>query len=590
MLSAAADDGPGVRSAIGLLMRRHWTIGIVTFAVTALMFAAVLNAPKKYVATAMVLLPPTHQALLGGDAGKLPPAEQTEVDAELAVLRSPILIGKVIDRLRLDNDPEWNAALRTPAAFTALLTKAGISSARQPSGTRAKIIKALERSLSIQQKSNSYVLEVTAVSNNPEKAADVSNAVVDVYLDGQMAKRFAAQAAANEWLSQRLDDLLIEIRQKELALEAFKAKHNLTGLVRPRPDSPAASELSGLERDLEAQRGVYDNFRQRYQELVGMRPAELEQMKQAAEPGTPARSLSLSAPVLFAVSLVLGVMCGLMAGILIDQMDKGVRGAGDALRKTGRRAIASIPVLRASDLKPLPAGSRTPWNYILEKPLSAFAESIRNLRTAIMYSVQTGPAKLVCVTSVRAHDGKTTTALCLAQIAAMSGQKILIIDCDLRRRLIAKCLGLSPSAGVLDVVAGDVSFADAIITDAATGLDILPAIEALYTPKNVFSSPAMAELLSRARARYDLIVLNAPATTAASESRIIAVQSDQTIIVARWSKTPTERIRRVVNDLEESGAFVSGLALNFVNPRAKRQLAPTDTAHPANYASKYFVQ
>ncbi len=285
-------------------------------------------------------------------------------------------------------------------------------------------------------------------------------------------------------------------------------------------------------------------------------------------------------------SAVIGLVVGVGCAALIDYLDRGIGGAARAMRKTGRPVIGSVPLLRGRDIADLPRHKVA--DAVIVNPMSAYAESLRNLRTSLLYADQGDQPRLICITAARHGEGKTTTALALARVAALAGQRTLIVDCDLRRHALSRMLGLSPQKGIFEAASGEVGWRDAVVRDAQSGADLMLMSESYYRPRDFFGSPAMERLFSEFRKAYDLVILSAPPALAVADARTISRLADRTILVAHWTRTPATMIKAAIRLLETTGSDVCGLVLTFVDSRARGRLTETDTAYQAKFATRYY--
>jgi capsular exopolysaccharide synthesis family protein len=174
--------------------------------------------------------------------------------------------------------------------------------------------------------------------------------------------------------------------------------------------------------------------------------------------------------------------------------------------------------------------------------------------------------KVVAITSALPNEGKTTISMCLARVAAMSGQKVCVVDCDLRMQSINDIIDIETEVGILQVLAGEAQWRQAIIKDPMSDADVLPVATAGFTPRDVFGSQAMSRLITDLRAHYDLVILDCAPILAVAETRILVAQADTTVLVARAGKTPVGAMRAAVAQTETAGGSVLGIALNYVLP------------------------
>jgi capsular exopolysaccharide synthesis family protein len=258
-----------------------------------------------------------------------------------------------------------------------------------------------------------------------------------------------------------------------------------------------------------------------------------------------------------ALGLILALGAGAGAVVLAELLETGVFSSADVEKRFKIRYLGAIPSLAS-----VANGSKlSPVDYITANPFSGFAEAFRGLRSAIVHGSE-GPVKVVVVTSSLPEEGKTTTAVCLGRLAALQGAKVVIVDCDLRRRSMQGALDAKPRSGLLEVLEGEASLEEAVVHDADTGADILPLASERITPKDVFGGVEFDRLLAKLTSAYDLILLDTPPVLAVSDSRVLARKADFVLFVARWKKTPAPAIHGALRLLAASNVGVSGIVLN----------------------------
>jgi capsular exopolysaccharide synthesis family protein len=297
---------------------------------------------------------------------------------------------------------------------------------------------------------------------------------------------------------------------------------------------------------------------------------------QAALPMTTARLVSSAAPpsgpsspdldAAFRTAILLALVLGIGLGFLVEFLDSSIAGANEVERKLGVSPVATVPRLKQTEYRTLAPDQHHPAGYLVEKPMSGFAEAFRVLRTSIMHARIDNPVRVLAVTSALPEEGKTTASLCLARIAALSGQRVALIDCDLRRQSLAEVLDAAPQHGLLDVLMGNVSWRNAITEDEETSAHLLMGPPASFTPLDLFSSQAMAQLLGEMRGVYDLIIMDCAPVLQVADTRTAAALADLTLVVVRAEKTPVAAVRTAIKELQKAEAQVHGVALNCVNP------------------------
>ena len=230
--------------------------------------------------------------------------------------------------------------------------------------------------------------------------------------------------------------------------------------------------------------------------------------------------------------------------------------------------MVAIPALRRKDVRNLPKQNQTPTAYLMIKRLSPFAESFRVLQSAVLLADRPN-RKVVAITSAMPGDGKTTMALGLARVAAMGGQKSIIVDCDIRMRTINDLLEINPKEGLQQVLMGEKSWRDVVGRDECSGAHVLPASG--LTSQDLFGTGAMEDLIRELAAEYDLVVLDCPPVFAVADARIIGSLADSVVIAARSGKTSVRAVQAAIAQMQLAGANVLGVALNRVDIRRTRR-------------------
>ena len=351
-------------------------------------------------------------------------------------------------------------------------------------------------------------------------------------------------------------------------------------------NNAASVRLNELQRNAESVRTLYQSFLTRFQETSsqeGLEQSDARIVSRAAIPNAPS---SPNIPLNLALGLILGLGLGLAAVVLAEMLDSGLMTGDEVERRLGLPHLGTVPSL-PSVAAP---GEReeAPADYVLKRPLSAFAEAVRALRTSILYS-RTGQAvKVVAVTSALPGEGKSTTCLTLARVSAQSGARVLVVDCDLRRRNLNRMLGFEPETGLLEVLNGKAALEQVVHLDEGSGAHVLPLARNSFTPKDVFGSKAMDQLIADLAARYDLVLLDTAPTLAVADTRILAARSDAVIFLARWRKTPEKAIQQSLRLLEQAGAHVAGVALTQVDMNAQARYGYGDAGfYYADYKKYY---
>jgi len=263
-------------------------------------------------------------------------------------------------------------------------------------------------------------------------------------------------------------------------------------------------------------------------------------------------------------TILQGAAVGLMLGIALafvkNMLRTSIRTPEELELATGLTVMGVTPKIRATTLRAL-------IDNLVEKRNSALAEAIRNLRTAIQLSDVDARPQAVMVSSSLPGEGKSGTAISLAQSWASAGNKVLLLDCDLRRGTLGKQFKVAGKDGLIAVLSGSVPFEVAVHHDDRTGVDILIADSSKVTGVDVFGSKSFETFVKWAREIYDYIILDTPPVLAIPDARVIAQNVDTVLYIVQWNATSRRMVRSGMDYLHQVNVHVAGLALTQIDPK-----------------------
>lgn len=266
----------------------------------------------------------------------------------------------------------------------------------------------------------------------------------------------------------------------------------------------------------------------------------------------------------YAAGGVLGLLVGLLLALGLDALDRSVKTPAQATESFRTPLLAVTPRSREVRDKPVP-----------DDALSPVSEAFRTLRTAVRFVNPDDPLRSILVTSSVSGEGKTTTAINLAAALAQAGERVLLVDADLRRARIAEVLGLEPAVGLTGVITKRTSIEDAI--QPWHGVGVLTSGVLPPNPSEMLGSEAMATLIERLRDLADVVVFDAPPVLPVTDSVVLSTQCDGVILVGRHGQTQKAQAAEARRRLDAVGARVVGCVLNAV---------PTSAAH--GYYEEYY--
>lgn len=343
-------------------------------------------------------------------------------------------------------------------------------------------------------------------------------------------------------------------------------ERNLQG-ARVDADAEAKAQipLNAMERDSEASRAQLLAMLERIQQTAqqhALETSEAHEISLALAPREPSWPRPLP---MMAAAAAAGVLLGLMMVHLLHLSDSTLHSGEDIRTLAKLPCFALVPELTRRELRYVPIEE-----FVLRRPLTAFSEQIRAVRAGLWLGVER--PKVVAITAARPAEGKSMLALSLARSAALSGERVLLIDCDMRRPSLARHLRANDGPGLSDLLGGKAELLDVLHNDTlgapGGGMHFLPAGQPRGDTFGLFMGPEMTRLLTEARREYALIILDSPPVQAITEARLLAAIADATILCVRWRATPRDVVSHVLEMLEEANAHVVGAVLTRVDPRA----------------------
>ncbi|SMH54533.1 polysaccharide biosynthesis tyrosine autokinase [Maritimibacter sp. HL-12] len=323
-------------------------------------------------------------------------------------------------------------------------------------------------------------------------------------------------------------------------------------------------QLQQLERETQALRAIYEYFLTRMQETSvqrGIQQADsriLSYATQPVQPSEPRRSLIL------ALGMILGLIAGAGVVLLREMMHTGFRTAESLEGETGLTVIGQLPKIPARQRKAV-------IDYLVNKPTSAAAEAVRNLRTSLMLSNLDRPPQVILSTSALSGEGKTTTAIALAQNFSGLGKKVLLIEGDIRRRVFSEYFDYEKAEGLLSILSGAARFDNVVQRIDDLGVDMLLGEQSTTNAADVFSSERFSTFMQDLRHKYDVIIIDTPPVLLVPDSRIIAQEADAVLFTVKWDATSRAQVREVVRQFALSGITITGAVLNQIDPKGMKR-------------------
>jgi len=371
----------------------------------------------------------------------------------------------------------------------------------------------------------------------------------------EVLKTVAQEADLKEKISARTSGILKGLQAKvESTSEGLTA---LSNAVARAQDSDV--EKANLFRPyFEAKRKleVLTRFREILQTKIAMEKTDLllpkNSMVEVVDNATPGlRPVRPNKPLNIALGVIIGLVVGVGLAFFIEYLDTSVKTIDDVERSLGSPVLGVIP--------------QNVGVLLHEGAESPHAEAYRVLRTNLLFSRKDDKLNTVAVVSAGAGEGKSTTVFNLAAVFAQSGQRVIVVDSDLRRPTLHKMLRVTNNIGLTNYLLKQNSLEEVIQTTSLPTLDFMASGKLPSSSLGILSSAQMRDLITELKQHYDFVFFDSPPVMGVSDASILASEVDMTVQVIQYRRYPQPMNIRAKQMIEKVGGNLAGIVLNNIN-------------------------
>ncbi len=409
----------------------------------------------------------------------------------------------------------------------------------KPSFTPKSIPDALQlqRMVSVRVGAKTGIFDIVIDTGNPRLSRDIAQAYADEYLSNRQLAAIQQISEARKEVWNRVQEVEEQLQQLAQQSKQYKAG-----------DVPA-DILASIQQSAALWATLYEKYISlRVSESLEQRGLEIVEPAEVGEKvgPKPARNGILA--------VFLGLVLGVGLAFFVDYMDDTLHTREDFERYYDASIVGEIPFIPSEDL---------PGINILyfDKPKHPAVEGYRTLRTNLQFLKLNQEHNSILITSGMPEEGKSTVMVNLGAALSEMGKKVLLVEGDLRKPVLAKFFGLEGRAGLTGVLAGTSSLEEAVCDSGYENLFVLPAGVRPPNPGELVASDAMRELLLRLKGSCDYVLVDAPPTLAASDAVALAPMVDGVLIVGRYGTADRESAKRTIELLRKVEANILGVVL-----------------------------
>ena len=495
------------------------------------------------------------------------------------------------------------------------------------------IVSSLRSNISTKRIGDTNLIRLSVNADTAMGASKLANAVAEAYLEENFKAKTSEARRVREFIEQQLAESSLKLKQSEEALKTFREKEKITGVavtiqnqlvdlkgqlnkqlqqyteIHPHVVDLKArikdleDQLSGLpeselqyarlNRELELNEKSYKNL---YEKLQEAQIAEAEKggnvtiVDPAVKPGTPLQAGRLTNILLGGL---IGILLGGIIAFVVENIDTSIGAIEEVEEFLKLPVVGVIPNIRSEKKKRRGLFKRIflKANKLNEEeenlvrlnayyaPKSIVSEAYRTMRTNFKISPE---RKVILITSAVHREGKSSVVINLAIVSAQQGDRTAILNCDLRKPVLAKTFGLSDNDGLTEVLSGTrtleevtqglmnilmgrIGLGETLGTSGLDNLFIIGSGRPAGHPAQILHSQELGRVINALRQRYDLVLLDAPPVLPVPDAMILAPLVDGIILVYQVGRASRQALLRAKSLLEGAGGKILGVVLNHIH-------------------------
>lgn len=330
-------------------------------------------------------------------------------------------------------------------------------------------------------------------------------------------------------------------------------------------------EVLRMTRDVEVNQQIYIQLLNKVQELSIIKAGTVGNVRILDEAQSYAKPVKPKKPLIVVLATLLGGMLSVALVLVKAALHRGVENP-DEIEQIGLSVYASVPKsnLQLELANKLARKKRnTDLTLLAESnPADLSIEALRGLRTSLHFAMMEAKNNVLMISGPAPGIGKSFVSTNFAAVAAKTGQKVLLIDADMRKGYLQQCFGLNWENGLSDLLSGKVTRDVAVQSAKVENLDIITRGQVPPNPSELLMHPRFKELVDWASENYDLVIIDTPPVLAVTDPSIVGAIAGTTLMVARFGQNTVKEIEVARNRFEQAGIEVKGVILNAIEKKA----------------------
>lgn len=350
----------------------------------------------------------------------------------------------------------------------------------------------------------------------------------------------------------------------------LKEKDRLNQQIQKMPKTQR--EVLRMTRDVEVNQQIYVQLLNKVQELSIVKAGTVGNVRVLDRAESYAKPVKPKKALIAVLATLLGGMLSVAFVLIKAALHRGVENPDD-IEQIGLSVYASVPKsnLQLELFNKLKRHRKQNQEMTLlaeSNPADLSVEALRGLRTSLHFAMMEAKNNVLMISGPAPGIGKSFVSTNFAAVAAKTGQKVLLIDADMRKGYLQQPFGLAWEHGLSDFLSGKIYLNQAVKTTQVDNLDIMTRGQVPPNPSELLMHPRFKELMEWASEHYDLVIIDTPPVLAVTDPSIVGALAGTTLMVARFGMNTVKEIDVARNRFEQAGIEVKGVILNATEKKA----------------------
>lgn len=424
---------------------------------------------------------------------------------------------------------------------------------------------------SAEQKLNDYRLKSESVDLSLETQSTLERLVgIEAKLnelkikESEIAARFTRSHPAYRTLVQQRQSLLDEKKQIE-------------GQIQELPQTQ--QEVVRMMRDVEVNQQIYVGLLNKVQELRIMKARTVGNVRIIDDALVQPEPVKPKKGIVISLAALLGLMCSIGYVLLRAAFHRGIQ-SPDQLEEQGIPVYAAVPLSEKQQkidriISMIQRRSRSRHEPVpllaLDDPADLAVEALRSLRTSLHFAMMEATNKVLMISGPSPEVGKSFVSANLASVLAQAGQKVLVVDADMRKGHMHRFFGNQNDHGLSDCLSGQAGEEQVIQPTKLENLYFLPRGQVPPNPSELLMHPRFQQLMESLSSQYDLVLLDTPPVLAVTDAAIIGQVAGTSLLVARYNINSVKEVEVSIRRFEQNGVDIKGVIFNCIERRASNE-------------------